>query len=326
MTKEKLVGGIDLGGTNIVSAVVTSEGRVLASDKRPSQTKAENRVTFDEIAEALRVCLKNCGKDIADLSGICLSSPGPLSIKREVAISPTNFPKWGDVYVLDELRKRGFEDIPMCLQNDANAAAYGESWMGAGKDANSLVALTLGTGVGGGIVLDGEIWNGADDVAGEIGHTTMFMDGRPCNCGSVGCLEQYVSATGIAITAREHINSGRDTILKEMCNNDPGVITSRMVYEAALEKDAVAMETMAFTSRILGAALGSLMNIFNPDVIVLCGGVIKAGEMLLTPAREEAARRAFKIAANRCQVLPAALGGDAGVIGAAGIAAHKFVK
>ncbi len=209
--------------------------------------------------------------------------------------------------------------LPATLDNDANCAIFGEWWRGAARGANHVVGLTIGTGIGGGIVLDGEIYHGASDIAGELGHMTIDSTGRRCKCGNYGCLEAYASGPAIAARAVEGIEAGADTSLPAYVQNDMSKITAQVVYEAAHDGDGYAREVVHDTAKVLGAGVANIINIFNPQVVVICGGVTLAGDQLFVPLRSEVKRRAFKPAANACRIVPGELTGTAGVYGAAAV-------
>jgi glucokinase len=206
--------------------------------------------------------------------------------------------------------------LPAALDNDANCATYGEWWVGAAKGARNVIGMTIGTGIGGGIILDGRLYHGSSDVAGEIGHTTINLTGRRCGCGNYGCLEAYASGTAIAERAREALSFEQPSILPELVHGDVTKITAATVYAAAAQSDAVALEIVRDTARFLGTGIANLLNVFNPDCVVIAGGVTQAGEALFTPLRQEVRRRAFKPAVDACRIVPGTLPGTAGVVGA----------
>ncbi|MGH7621515.1 MAG: ROK family protein, partial [Gemmatimonadaceae bacterium] len=193
----------------------------------------------------------------------------------------------------------------------------GEFWCGAAVGGRNVVGMTLGTGIGGGLILEGKLYHGASDVAGEIGHTTIDSTGRRCKCGNYGCLEAYASGPAIAERAREALRGDEGgSILLATAGGDPKKITAQIVYEAAKKGDALAREVVRETARFLGAGVSNLLNIFNPDVVVLAGGVTQAGDALFEPLRAEVRRRAFKPAVDACRIVPGALPRSAGVVGA----------
>ena len=217
------------------------------------------------------------------------------------------------------LRDRIAEGVKLdsTLDNDANCAVFGEWWQGAAKGGRFVVGLTIGTGIGGGIVLDGQLFHGASDVAAEIGHTTIDLNGRRCKCGNYGCIEAYASGPAIAARAVEGLEAGATSNLAKYVHGDLSAIDAQVVYQASHDGDEFAKEVVRDTARYLGATIGSVVNLLNPDVVVICGGVTLAGEQLFAPLREEVRRRAFKPAVAACRIVPGSLPGTAGVYGAA---------
>ena len=199
---------------------------------------------------------------------------------------------------------------------------FGEWWRGAARGAEHVVGLTIGTGIGGGIVLHGDIYRGASDIAGEIGHMTIDSTGRRCKCGNYGCLEAYASGPAIAARAVEGIEAGAESALPRYVGGDLTKVTAQVVYDAAHDGDEYALEVVRDTAKFLGAGVANIINIFNPQVVVICGGVTRAGDRLFVPLRSEVKRRAFKPAVDVCRILPGELPGTAGVWGAAAV----FIK
>jgi glucokinase len=222
---------------------------------------------------------------------------------------------WKNFPLRDEISKRVRLDAT--LDNDANCATLGEFWCGAAVGGRNVIGMTLGTGIGGGLILEGKLYHGASDVAGEIGHTTIDSTGRRCKCGNYGCLEAYASGPAIAERAREALRGDEgESILAGMVGGDPKKITAQTVYEASKRGDSIATEVVRETARFLGAGVSNLLNIFNPDIVVLAGGVTQAGDALFKPLRAEVKRRAFKPAVQACRIVPGALPLSAGVVGA----------
>jgi len=209
--------------------------------------------------------------------------------------------------------------LPGFVENDANAAAYGEAWAGAGRGARCSIMLTLGTGIGGGIVIDGKLWRGVNDAGAELGHMTIKYDGRRCNCGIPGCIETYASASAVARRMKEAVEAGGQSSLRDAILAGEAVDAER-IHEAAIAGDALSREVVEETGRLLGIAITSIVHIFNPDVVILHGGLVNAGEMLFEPLRAKVNELCFGAALEGLSILPSALGGDAGVVGAAGLA------
>ena len=313
--------GVDIGGTNIVVGLVPLEGgapvglRNLPTDAVRGADFVVQRVA-GMVAEAIRETLAEHGGARADVAGVGIGSPGPLDRETGVVINTPNL-GWTNLPLRDLVSDA--VGLPAALDNDANCATYGEWWQGAGRGVDNLIGLTLGTGIGGGIVLNGEIIHGASDAAGEIGHMTIEFTGRKCKCGNYGCLEAYCSGPNIAARAREGLDAGYESVLTELVDGQLDRITAATVYEAAVLGDRYANEVMVETAKILGAGIANVINIFNPEAVVIAGGVTRAGEHLFAPLRTEVRRRAFRSAYDACQILPAALPETAGVIGAAAV-------
>ena len=316
--------GVDIGGTNIVVGTVAEDGSAVHG-VRSAPTHAEEgpEAVLGRIARLVQVSMaeaeKAAGIPRRNIVGVGIGSPGPLDRKRGMVLLTPNL-GWRDL----PLRQLVSEAVglPATLDNDANCAIYGEWWVGAARGTRYVVGLTIGTGIGGGIVLDGRIYHGTSDVAGEFGHTTIDSTGRLCKCGNYGCLEAYASGPAIAARAAEGIASGADTRLPEMVGGDLSRLTAQTVYEAASGGDQYALEVVRDTAKFLGIGVGNIVNIFNPDLVVIVGGVTMAGDQLFTPLRSEVKRRAFKPAVERCRIVPGVLPGTAGVVGAAATFHH----
>ncbi|MGQ0562737.1 MAG: ROK family protein [Gemmatimonadota bacterium] len=327
-TDKKWVIGVDLGGTNIVVGVLPIDGGtgdVLALKSEPTEPQRGAKYVVDKIVllieEARADVVSQLGGTRGDFAGIGIGAPGPLDRKTGTVIHAPNL-GWRN-FPLRDLVSNAI-NLPAFLDNDANCATYGEWWLGAGRNVDTLVGLTLGTGIGGGIVLHGEIFHGVSDAAGEIGHMTIEANGRKCACGNYGCLEAYASGPNIAARAREGIESGYESMLTDLAQGKLEDITAATVYEAVVLGDPYANEVMRETAKFLGAGVANIINIFNPEMVVIAGGVTQAGDHLFMPLRAEARRRAFKVAMDACAITPATLPGTAGVIGAAGVFKKEF--
>jgi glucokinase len=310
--------GVDLGGTNIVVGTVAQDGsEILGIESAPTAAEKGPDAVVDRIVELVRRSIaQSPGKEIA---GVGIGSPGPLDTKTGVVILTPNL-GWHNMPLRDRVAKG--VGLPTELDNDANCAVFGEWWRGAARGAQHVVGLTIGTGIGGGIVLGGDIYHGASDMAGEVGHMTIDSTGRRCKCGNYGCLEAYASGPQIAARAVEGIESGADSALPRYVGGDLSKVTAQVVYEAAHDGDEFADEVVRDTAKFLGAGVASILNIFNPEVVVICGGVTLAGDKLFVPLRSEVKRRAFKPAVDACRIVPGELTGTAGVWGAAAV----FIK
>lgn len=318
----KVTIGVDLGGTNVKAAAVTQDGRILGKDSRPTFAEKGLDAVMDTMVESIDQALRAARLGRDNLLAVGVGAPGPMNWQTGVVFAPPNLPGWKNVPLAELMHER--IGVPTFVDNDANVACYGEFWSGAGRGVESLVLLTLGTGVGGGIVVLGQLLRGPDGTAAEIGHLCVMRDGRQCNCGAKGCLETYASVTGMVRTAVEGIQSGRKTALMAMCNSDLDRLTGKMVSDAVQQGDEFASWVMHETGVWLGIGIGSLINLLNPEKVVLAGGMIAAGEALFKPIRETARAQAFEVPAKRAEIVPAGLGADAGVIGAAGCALERL--
>ncbi len=311
--------GVDVGGTNIVVGTVAEDGSAVHG-VRTDATGAElgADAVVDRIARLCGASLADAQRDAGvrreQVVGVGVGAPGPLLREAGIVLIAPNL-GWRDY----PLRQKVTEalGLPAEIDNDANCAVYGEWWIGAGRGSRFLVGLTIGTGIGGGIVIDGKLYHGATDLAGEVGHTTIDSTGRRCKCGNYGCLEAYASGPNIAARAIEGIEAGAATALAGYVGGDLSRVTAQTVYQAAQDGDAFALEVVKDTAKFLGTGVANLLNIFNPDVVVILGGVTQAGDSLFDPLRAEVNRRAFKSAVKACRILPGELPGTAGVVGAA---------
>jgi glucokinase len=318
-TRQRFIIGVDLGGTNIVVGAMSDDGdRQLGMHSRPTAPERGVDAVVETMAamveETIAVVTGEAGVRRTDIAGVGIGAPGPLDRDRGVVVVAPNL-GWRDYPLRDELSSR--VGLPATLDNDANCATLGEWWQGAARGARHVVGLTIGTGIGGGIIIDGKLHHGVSDVAGEIGHTTIDVTGRYCRCGNYGCLEAYASGPAIAQRAREALERDEISSLHRMVEGDLERLTAATVYEAAKMGDAVARELVRDTATFLGAGIANLLNVFNPDVVVIAGGVTQAGEPLFDPLRAEVRRRAFKPAVEACRIVPGELPGTAGVVGAA---------
>ncbi len=308
--------GVDLGGTYIKTALVTLKGEIHHKLEIPSGGEGGPDVVIENICNSIRSLLKGSGKTIKDVRGIGIGSPGPLNTRDGIVCHAINLPGWVNI----PLRQRVQDEfqVPTNLENDANAAAYGEYWRGAGRGSSIMVAYTLGTGVGGGIVLEGNLLRGTNDCAGELGHMTIVPDGDLCSCGNRGCVEAYASATALVRRTKEKLDAGDDSILQKWLA-EGGTLTARLIDDARRAGDEFAKKALNEVGYYLGLGIANVVTALNPDVVVVGGGMVKAGDAILEPARREVKRRVFPELSESLTIVPAQLGNDAGVIGAAGL-------
>lgn len=311
--------GVDLGGTNIKAGVVDAEGKVLSRVRAETQADRGPKVVAERIASLAREAAKAAGIAPTDAIGVGVGSPGTLDLEHGIVTFSPNM-RGMDGFPLRDAVSKGLGGLPVALENDANAAARGEQWTGAGRGAHSMVMLTLGTGIGSGVVIEGRVWHGATGVGSELGHMTIDMNGPRCGCGNTGCIEALASATAMVRRMKETIAAGVPTVLAAA----PDQITAKRIYEAAVAGDAPALENIRMTGVYLGVAVSNILHAYNPEVVVLSGGVIGAGAMLMDPLRAEVDKRTMLACREGATIRFAELGEDAGFIGAAGCALNRF--
>jgi len=307
--------GIDLGGTFIKAALVDSRGRILARMKRPTEAAMGRERVVDNVFSIVRD-LKAISRSLGGISALGMGIPGVIDIRRGVISTSPNLPGWENIPIRKLLSRR--IGMPLYLENDANAAALGEKWMGAGKDVQNFCFITLGTGVGGGLVLDGRIWHGADGMAGEVGHMTIDPHGPRCNCGNRGCLEMYASTKALQRMIRQAQSSGKRSRFFGQIRDQE--ISGDVIHRAAKGGDRVSRDAFARMGSALGIGIASLVNLLNLEKVVVGGGLSASWKFFLPALREEVAARAFAAPARRARIVRATAGEDAGVLGAAYIA------
>ncbi len=311
MTPEhkQMVIAADLGGTLIKMAAVGSDGEMASRIERPTPQSETDDAIVDTLAAMYGELLQAAGPTHR---GIAVAAASIIDPENGIMTHSPNIPALNDSHLPRKLSE--MIDAPVVLENDATAAAIGESWVGAAKGFANSITLTLGTGVGGGIIIDGKVLRGPDGTAGEIGHSVVEHGGRICGCGQLGCFEQYTSATAVVRMAKEDIADFPDSKL-----NDISEFTSTDVFDAAVAGDALAVRVFEKMGAYLGDGLVGLVNVFNPDIIVLAGGLSKAWPMFGVRVREHIDKKAFRRPAERVKIKPATLGSDAGILGAAKI-------
>jgi glucokinase len=309
--------GVDLGGTKISGGAVSLDGsrtagvRSIATQPELGAEGVVDRI-IGLIEGVIADTMQQTGAARTDFVGIGIGAPGPLDRENGIVIVAPNL-GWKDFPLRERVMTR--IGLPSTLDNDANCATVGEWWLGAARGGRNVVGITIGTGIGGGLILNGELYHGASDVAGEIGHTTIDVNGRHCKCGNYGCLEAYASGPAIATRAREAlVREDTASLLPSLVDGQLDKLTAELVYDAAKKGDGLANEIVRDTARYLGAGIATLLNVINPDVVVVAGGVTRAGEALFAPLRAEVRRRAFSPAVKACRIVPAELPGTAGVV------------
>ena len=305
--------GVDIGGTNIKMGAVDYRGQILVSKK----TTTEAQRGIEALLERLRIYIQELEVSVSGkhLKAVGVGIPGAVLIREGIVTQAPNIPALGGLPVRQMLQD--LIQVPCYLENDANAIALGEYWQGAGRGYKHVCCLTLGTGTGGGVVIEGELLHGADGMASELGHIAVQADGARCHCGSRGCLETFASANGILRITSEELDRDSDSTLSAV---DRESMTPEIVHQHAVEGDAIARKVLEQAGFGLGVGMASLVNMLNPEVIVIGGGVAAAWDFLMPVALETMASRAFRAMAARVKVVPAQHGDQAGIYGSAYVA------
>jgi len=311
--------GVDFGGTNIVSAIVNYQGKIVNRLKVQTLAERGKEATIKRIIETIHKNITQSSVAPGDIIGIGIGAPGPLDVEKGIINFAPNLPGWRDV----PLRKILEDEFNMkiILENDGNAAAWGERCFGIGRGIDNLVCFTLGTGIGGGIIIDGKIYHGNNYSAAELGHMTLNKDGPHCNCGNYGCLEAYSSATGIKNRIKNRIKEGIKSKFLNF-NSDEELLKSlrlKLIFETARKGDILTESVVEEAISYLGIAIANIANILNPEMVVLVGGITNEGNKLLVSLRREVKKRAFYSNYKSLRIVIGKLGGEAGVLGAAAL-------
>jgi glucokinase len=316
--------GIDLGGSKILAAVVDPQGRILSSDESLTPATKERDAIIQSVVDSAHRALQHGVVAISDICAVGMGAAGISNPEAGILFSSPNLPGLRNVLLRDimqeRLGKRTF------LINDADAAALGEFYFGAAKGVDDFIYITLSTGIGGGIIIDGKIYTGAIGVAGEVGHMTIDDKGPICSCGNRGCWETLASGTALTREARKRIEKGVRTYILEYAEGDIEKVTPQAIHSAAQQGDSLAKELISRTGHYVGVGLANLINIFNPKLIVIGGGLSNIGDMLLRPAFKVAGERAFREAFQAVRFASAGLGPNSGVLGAAAFASQEMRK
>jgi glucokinase len=294
--------GIDLGGTNIRVGLVSAVGEVVKKIKEP---------TYDSMLETIIKAVDSLFSD--KVAGIGIGVAGVIDRNNRKVLNSPNLHAVEEIDIAHEISRRF--PAPVFIRNDANTAALGEMWVGAGKDLSSFVLFTLGTGIGGGIVHDKNLL----DISAEIGHMSINADGEKCHCGNYGCLESYASAGAIRSKTVSVLETGRESLLNGYCGGNFYKLTAEDIFRAALDGDNLAREILKNAGRYLGIGIANMINLMSPEAIILAGGLIGAWDLYIQEAIKEASKRAFKELFDNVKIVPSVLKDDAGTVGAAGL-------
>ena len=318
---ERPVVAVDIGGTKIITAVFDGDGAMLSRVYCLTLAREGPARVINRLNETIGQAIEKAGLERGQIGGIGVAAAAIIDINRGLVTEAPNLPRWHNV-PLPALIAGEF-NLPVFLLNDASAAALGEHRYGAGRGLNNLIYITVSTGIGGGIIIDGELYNGTDGCAAEIGHMVIMVDGPACSCGRRGCFEALASGTAIGRMARERLSLGETSIMCALAGNVIEDVTSVTVAKAARKGDMLALDVIRTAAGYLGIGLANLVNIINPQMIIIGGGVSSMGAMLLGPARKSMKAHAFKLPANTVRIVRPALGTDAGLTGAAEYARQK---
>ena len=306
--------GIDVGGTGVQVGVVSEQGKILATDSFPTGVGRPYQEMVQDMVRCTKSAVTKAGLTLEDVKSIGLGIPGIADAKTGTVIFCTNL-GWRDIPLRAEIQK--YIDKPVYIDNDATVAGLAESVAGVSANTDSSVFLTLGTGVGGGIIIHGKVWSGSHGVGSEIGHMILKMGGEPCTCGNHGCVERYCSATAIIRMAREAVKEHPESAILTGAKGDPASINAKIVFDAAKAGDPVGMQVFREYVSYLAQAISNIIQFLDPEVIALGGGVSKAGDFLLNAVREEVPHYLLYKNIPAARIELAKLGADAGIIGAA---------
>lgn len=311
--------GIDLGGTNIKIGLFDSQVKLISKTAVATEADMGPEVVIDKMAQMVEELLAGEGMSARDITAIGIGTPGPAKYSEGIIIKSTNMPKFKNVPICRMLNEK--LGAPVVFDNDANVACWGEYAVGAGKGVKNMVFFTLGTGIGGGIINNGELVHGCDENAAELGHIIIYPDGRRCNCGQKGCVEAYASADSTARRAQEALEAGSESSLKKVLDQ-AGTITSKDVYEHLAAGDKLAREITDGTAKALAITCINMLHVTEPKRIVFAGGMIAAGDVLLNRIQDFFNEHIWTLKAEPVEICFATLGEDAGIIGAAALARH----
>ena len=304
--------GVDVGGTNVKVALVDKTGSIVYSDTVPTRAEMGYEYTIQNIITAITNLMKESKIPKENIDGIGFGFPGQIDCDNGIVRLAPNIPGWVNIPIAEIVSKEF--GIPVKVDNDVRCAALAELNFGAGKGAKNMICITVGTGIGSGLIINGKLVRGASNAAGELGHIKLQMnDGPLCGCGDRGCLEAFASGPSIVAMAEEYIKGGKSTKYRELANPD---ITPYIVAESAKQGDVVAKQIFEIIGNYIGIGLASVVNLLNPEKVVIGGGVADAGDLLFVPIKETLKKRAMPIQGSAVEVVHAELGNTAGVIGA----------
>ncbi len=317
--------GVDLGGINIAAGIVNENNEIICKGSVPTGRLRPANEIIEDMVDLCRKLIQEANLKESDIATIGVGSPGSVDIENAKVLYANNLVHFCDI-ALGEALNQYFPDAEIYVENDANAAAYGEILAGAAKGEKDVLMITLGTGIGGGIIIDGKIYSGFNYAGGELGHTVIVADGEPCTCGRHGCWETYASVTALIRETKEEIKKNPDSIIFEMIEGDESKISGRTAFDAMRAGDAAGKAIVEQYIRYIGIGVTDMINIFQPKKVVIGGGISKEGETLLKPLREYVASHVYTAPTKelaQTEIVAAKLGNDAGIIGAAKLFEQK---
>ncbi|WP_042223458.1 ROK family glucokinase [Oceanobacillus manasiensis] len=322
MAQGKWIAGVDIGGTTVKIGIISTDG-VIHKKWEINTDKSDGGIhIIEDIWASVNKQLDESGIPLSNVLGVGLGAPGFIDGDTGYIFEAVNI-GWKNYDLPKHLK--AISGVPVFVENDANVAVLGENWKGAGQQEKNVIAITLGTGVGGGVIANGEILNGANGMAGEIGHMTIEKNGRLCNCGRSGCLETIASATGIVRQAMEYIESDKSSGKLVEHVEKHGVLTAKDIFDYAAQGEEKAISIVNYTTDVLGLMIANMGTLINPSKVLIGGGVSKAGSQLLDKIKESFDKYALERVSSICEMRIAELGNDAGIIGAAFLVKQKVL-
>jgi glucokinase len=331
MAKEKgalahSVVAVDLGGTKVLAGVVNPKGEILGMAKRPTKADAGVDTVVERIVKTVRDAVEDAGGEMSEIVAVASGAPGPLDPEKGVVRYPPNLPGWVNV-PFAKMLSDGLDNVPVFIENDANLGILGEYILGAGQGYKNLAGFFVGTGIGGGLVLDGKLWQGSHKTAAEMGHMVVLAEGPVCGCGRRGCLEALASRTAIERDIWAGIKAGRESVVPEIMKRDRRErLTSGALAEAYAQKDDLVMDVFGRAQFYLGIAVSSIINLIDPEIVIMGGGVVEAmDDAFLEPIRRIAYQYTVnKLDARDVKIVRAALGDNSALLGAAVYARQRM--
>jgi glucokinase len=309
--------GIDIGGTKIAAGVIDTNGRIVASFYSRAHTGHPPALVMDGLEEAVQSVLKESGLSRDDIEGVGIGCAGHINTRTGIVFTSSNLPDWEGYPLRDSARKR--LDFPIVIDNDSHCAALGEHRFGAGRGSKYMCYLTLSTGYGMGVIIDGKVYRGAFGSTGEIGHTIIVPDGELCTCGKHGCVMAYACGLALSRLACERVRAGESSILRDTCGDSPEYISGEIIAKAANNGDHLALDLIKNAARYFGISLANVLELFNPEVVVIGGGLAKMGPTLLDPCLETMRQNTHPELYNATRFELSQLWDKAGLLGAAAL-------